>query len=410
MVFRAGQPSHTFYVVVRGSVQVTVTGSNAQASGTETIIHENQGFGEAALPVEPRGHPVPRHGTAVTRERTWLLVFSRNFFRTSPTAVEHLQAYGSSQLAEDMSVADRLYGSGLFNGVHRPVLLQLAGLFAYYEAPPGSVIAEEGKRSTRFCIILQGCVVVSKRGVGKNGEPTDAVLAMIEESSEMPYFGENCILGVGKEALCGASVATREHTQLLCLAREARRQPPTLPHPMRARQARARSPADRPRRFRAVGLRLPAHAAALPRGPDRAEEPARQDQPAPRADGSRRRAHLLLAEGLAQHGRGRREEGLVRRGEGERRAPVRRRRARRGHQDEHHGRRRRRRNTRCSAQRFAGATAAPGLGRAQAITVYAASSRRASRRSSRQRRGRLHAMRHERFRASVLSWLVHSLH
>jgi CRP-like cAMP-binding protein len=89
----------------------------------------------------------------------------------------------------------------------------------FAELPAGFALTQEGEKSTRFCLLWQGSVAVTKRGPG--GEGPEVTLAVIKADAEMPYFGENCILSAQIEAPAGASVSTREPSQMFIIYREA---------------------------------------------------------------------------------------------------------------------------------------------------------------------------------------------
>ena len=49
-------------------------------------------------------------------------------------------------------------------------LLQLARSVAYVEVPAGFALIREGQKATRFCLLLQGSVVVSRRAPSSAAE------------------------------------------------------------------------------------------------------------------------------------------------------------------------------------------------------------------------------------------------
>ena len=104
-------------------------------------------------------------------------------------------------------------------------LLQLARFVSYVETPAGFALTREGHQSTRFCLLLHGSVVVSKRAPEAEregrGDRPEITLAVISAEDETPYFGENCILSAQIDSAAGATVSTCERSHLLVVYLES---------------------------------------------------------------------------------------------------------------------------------------------------------------------------------------------
>ena len=221
VIHREGQPSASFYIVVSGCVMLT-----SSRKAEEHVLSAGETFGHAALVLQPREAPMPHLHTAITKQRTWLLVLSQAAIAASaelralfscdgPTGANG----GSADQAECKLIADRLSTFSIFSGVPPLRMMRLARLFRYEQLPAETALTREGQKATRFCLLLSGSVAVTKRAA-EPGAP-DVTLAVIDAEAEIPYFGENCILSAQMEAPSGASVTTREPSHMFVVYREA---------------------------------------------------------------------------------------------------------------------------------------------------------------------------------------------
>lgn len=221
VIHREGQPSTTFYIVVSGCVVLT-----SSRKAEEHVLSAGETFGHAALVLQPREAPMPHLHTAITKQRTWLLVLSQAAIAASaelralfscdgPTGANG----GSADQAECKLIADRLSTFSIFSGVPPLKMMRLARLFRYEQLPGETALTREGQKATRFCLLLSGSVAVTKVAA-EPGAP-DVTLAVIDAEAEIPYFGENCILSAQMEAPSGASVTTREPSHMFVVYREA---------------------------------------------------------------------------------------------------------------------------------------------------------------------------------------------
>ena len=71
VIHREGQPSTTFFIVVSGCVVLT-----SSRTAEEHALSAGETFGLAALVLQPRGAPMAHLHTAITKQRTWLLMLS----------------------------------------------------------------------------------------------------------------------------------------------------------------------------------------------------------------------------------------------------------------------------------------------------------------------------------------------
>ena len=221
VIHREGQPSTTFYVVVSGCVVLT-----SSRKAEERVLSAGETFGHAALVLQPREAPMPHLHTAITKQRTWLLMLSQAAIAASaelralfscdgPTGANG----GSADQAECKLIADRLSTFSIFSGVPPLKMMRLARLFRYEQLPGETALTREGQKATRFCLLLSGSVAVTKRAAEPGA--SDVTLAVIDAEAEIPYFGENCILSAQMEAPSGASVTTREPSHMFVVYREA---------------------------------------------------------------------------------------------------------------------------------------------------------------------------------------------
>lgn len=214
VVHREGTWSLSLYIIVSGDVALT---SSRQAD-QERVLVAGDTFGHAAVVLHPRETALRHLHTAVTRSRTWLLVLPQQTLRGSEALLLLFEQHTALRVQAQM-LAERLSTFALFQNVDQKRMLQLGAVANFAELPAGFALTQEGEKSTRFCLLWQGSVAVTKRGPG--GEGPEVTLAVIKADAEMPYFGENCILSAQIEAPAGASVSTREPSQMFIIYREA---------------------------------------------------------------------------------------------------------------------------------------------------------------------------------------------
>ena len=194
-LLREGQPGHSFYVLVRGSVVVTRAGDPGEEIQLATL-HDGAIFGEMALLTQS-----PRTATVTATTDCDLLCFDREALAEASATVRSLKgAMGS--FAQERLLNNVMATAGIFRPLDRAQRHALMQRFVAVQAAPGAALIREGEPGTGLHVILRGQVQVTKEDEGQprelarlgpgemfgeisllNDEPTTATVSATEQST-----------------------------------------------------------------------------------------------------------------------------------------------------------------------------------------------------------------------------------
>lgn len=197
-----GAEGQSFFVLVRGTVQVTKRTEDGRDLALATL-HDGSIFGEMALvSAQPRSATV----TAVTD--CDLLEFDREALRAASRDVATI-ARGLDQFMRERMLNNLLATAPLFKPLDRKQRLDLARRFTAADVAAGSEIIREGNAGRGLFVLLHGEVDVSKR----DGEEK-VLLATLGPGD---VFGEISLLN---DEPTTATVTAAVHSTVLLLERE----------------------------------------------------------------------------------------------------------------------------------------------------------------------------------------------
>ncbi len=154
-ILRQGEPGQAFYVLARGTVDVTRQGDGAPI--TLATLHSGSIFGEMALvSAQPRTATV----TAVTD--CDLLEFDRAALLAASGSVGTI-AQALDAFARERRVNNLLATAPLFQPLDKKQRLELARRFAALDVAPGTPILTEGEPGQGLYVLLSGEAEVWKR-------------------------------------------------------------------------------------------------------------------------------------------------------------------------------------------------------------------------------------------------------
>lgn len=191
-IIQEDDPAEDFYVIVRGSVEVT------RRSGVASLhlatLTEGQFFGEIGLLQD-----VPRTATVVAGDRgTETLVLGREAFQRIVAASDLVSEEIASLVRKRVTAAHLVEA---LPGLRAADATRVLPEFEPQEFAPGTVILREGDPADHFYLLVEGEALVSKRS--ETG--TDEAVAVLSPGR---YFGELGLLyGTPRQATVSASLA-----------------------------------------------------------------------------------------------------------------------------------------------------------------------------------------------------------
>lgn len=202
VLVREGDVGRSFYVLARGSVQITRNGEDEEPQRLATL-HDGAIFGEMALVSSE-----PRSASVITITDCDVLEFDRDALEGASRDLEGL-AQALETFARERLLANLLATSRLFQPLDPKQRLDLARRFTAHEVPSETNIIEEGQAGRGLFVLLRGEVDVWKR------DGDEKVLLATLKPGEV--FGEIALLHEGPTT---ATVTSARRSTVLFLARE----------------------------------------------------------------------------------------------------------------------------------------------------------------------------------------------
>lgn len=197
-LLRQGETGRSFFVLARGSVEVTVERDGEDVKLAQ--LSEGSIFGEMVLLSE-----APRTASVRTVTDCDLLEFDRDRLEAATSSLEHLGP-AVRGFARDRLLSNVTMTSPLFRPLDARQRVDLVRRFISVEVPAGQAIIREGEEGMGLYVVLRGAVDVTRNSV------------RIAQLGPSELFGEISLL---RRAPTSASVsATAQGATLLFLHRD----------------------------------------------------------------------------------------------------------------------------------------------------------------------------------------------
>jgi CRP-like cAMP-binding protein len=200
-VLREGEPGTSFFVLARGSVDV----SRAGPDGPVALARLADGaiFGEMALVSS-----LPRSASVTAITDCDLLEFDKGALIAASSQVQTIAA-ALDNFTRERLLANLFATAPLFKPLDRKQRLDLIRRFSAHDLAPGTTVIAEGEAGRGLYVVLNGEVDVSKV------DGADKVLLATLRAGDV--FGEISLLHEGPTT---ATVTTGTHTTVLFLGRD----------------------------------------------------------------------------------------------------------------------------------------------------------------------------------------------
>jgi cAMP-dependent protein kinase regulator len=157
IILREGEPGRSFFVLARGSVEVTTSRDGETKSLAK--LHESAIFGEMALLSAG-----PRAATVTARTDCDLLEFDSAALSNASSTLAHLAA-ALTTFAQERLLSNVVSTSPIFRPLDPKQREDLMRRFVGESLDPGAVVIREGEAGQGLYVVLRGEVTVS-RGQG----------------------------------------------------------------------------------------------------------------------------------------------------------------------------------------------------------------------------------------------------